>query len=88
MPEHRHLVFALVLDRIAAQGGFFGLWSAAHKAEIQLLKLAVLHLLIEDTQAFGVLGGDHNSAGVAVDAVDKRRREGFFGFGVIFALFI
>ena len=40
--------------------------------------LAVADLVVEDAQRLGVLGGDDDAAGVAVDAVAQRGGEGVF----------
>ena len=55
-------------------------------AQILLFQLPVLDLLIEDAQRLGGLGGDDDDAGVAVDAVAERGREGMLFAGTPFTL--
>ena len=86
--KHPDLVLALIFGHVGGQRRLVFLWSAAEQAEVEFFHLARFHLLVEDPQALRVFGGDHDTAGVAVDAVDERRRERLVRFGIIFAFFI
>ena len=59
-----------------------------YHAKIPFGQLAVLHFLVENAQRLCRLCGDDDAAGVAVNAVDERGREGRFLIGIIRALFI
>ena len=55
-------------------------------AEVAFVDLTVFDLLVQDAQRLGGLGGDDDAAGVAVDAVAERGREGMFFAGTPFTL--
>ena len=78
-------VLALVFLEIAGQRVAFLFRHAADDAQVELVHLAVLDLLVHDAQRFRVFRGHHDATGVAVDAVDQRRRKRIFLLGVVFA---
>ena len=82
------LVFLLILGEPALEHAALLLHGAVDNAEIIFLQLPVLELLVEYTQALGVLSGDDYAPGVAVDAVDERRGEGLLVPWVVFAFLI
>lgn len=55
-----------------------------YDTQVVLVQFSVLHLLVQDTQGGGILGGDDDPAGVAVNAVDKCGGKGVLGRRVIF----
>ena len=55
-------------------------------AEVAFVDLTVFDLLVQEAQRLGGLGGDDDAAGVAVDAVAERGREGMFFAGTPFTL--
>ena len=82
---HLGLLAALV---VSCQCVLFFRRNADRHAEIPLVYLPVLDLLVEDTQALGVLCADDYTARVAVYAVAQRRHERVLRLRVIFALVI
>ena len=57
-------------------------------AQIIFLDFPFLQLLVEHPQSHRRLGGNDDAAGVAVDAVDQRRRKALLVGGVVFPLFV
>ena len=57
-------------------------------AEIPLIDLALLDLFVDDTQCLRCFCRDDDTAGIAVDAVAQRGREGMLLGGTVFALLV
>ena len=64
-----HFLLLLILQKEALDLPFRRLGRTHGDAQITLIQLPVTDLLVDDAQRFGVLGGDDDAAGVAVDAV-------------------
>ena len=79
-------VFDSVLEEVALEFAVTRLKRAVDDAEIALVDLAVFDLLVQDAERLGGLGGDDDAAGVAVDAVAERGREGMLLTGAPFVL--
>ena len=65
----KDLVFDRVLKKFILQTAFIGLRPSADRAEIVFFDLPVANFLVQNTECFGILGGNDDAAGVSVDAV-------------------
>ena len=83
-----YLFLLLVLHQKDLHPPFRRLRRTHRDAEIPLVHLPVADLLVDDPQRLGVLGGDDDAAGVAVDAVAQGGGKGVLPLGVPFPLLV
>ena len=83
-----YLFLLLVLHQKDLHPPFRRLRRTHRDAEIPLVHLPVADLLVDDPQRLGVLGGDDDAAGVAVDAVAQGGGKGVLPLGVPLPLLV
>ena len=79
---HGDLLFLLVLQQEALHPALRPLRAPHGDAQVALVQLPAADLLVDDAQRLGVLGGDDDAPGVAVDAIAQGRGEGVLPPGV------
>ena len=79
---HGHLLFLLIFQQKALHPAFRLFRPACGNAEVALVQFQVPYLLVDDPQCLGILSGNDNAAGIAVDTIAQRRRKGIFPLGV------
>ena len=77
-----HLLFLLIFQQKALHPTFRLFRPARSDAEVALVQFPVPYLLVDDPQRLGILSGDDDAAGIAVDTVAQCRRKGIFPLGV------
>ena len=85
---HINLIFLGILKNIPAERSLCRNGLPVDDTKIIFFDLPLLDLLVHDPQGFRVFRGDHDAAGVAVNAVAQGRGKGMLFFGPPFALLI
>ena len=78
----KNAIFDSIFKEIAPQCPVFWLGDAVYDTQILLCKFMVLDLLIHNPKRLCIFGGNHNTAGIAVDAVAQRRGKGMLCPGI------
>ena len=84
----KDLLLGLVLPQIPLQRAIRRLDLPHDGTQVQLDQLPIPNLLVHHPQRLGGLGSDDDAAGVPVDAVAQRRREGVLPEGVPLLLLV
>ena len=77
-------VFVAILGEVAAKGIFLFRKTSVAGGKRAFVDLSFLDHLVQKPQGFGILGGNDDAAGVAVDAVTESGGKALLAVGVIF----